>query len=156
VVPDWPQLPTGWNFRETPGIAVDAKDHVYVIHRGDHPVMEFDAEGRFIREFGDGLYDRAHAVRIDSEGNIWTVDDGSHSVLKMDPRGRVRMVLGRWRSPTGATSSVSGGSIPSPELRGLRDEAIIRFNRPTDVAWAANGDIFVSDGYGNSRVVKFS
>src|SRR5436190_8745706 len=93
VVPDWPQLPAGWNFRETPGIAADTREHVYVIHRGEHPIMEFDGDGRFIKSFGDGLFDRPHAIRIDPEGNIWTVDDGSHVVLKMDRLGRIRMVL---------------------------------------------------------------
>ena len=156
VVPDWPQLPAGWNFRETPGIAADGREHVYVIHRGEHPIMEFDGEGRFIQSFGDGLFERSHAIRIDAEGYIWTVDDGSHVVLKMDRLGRIRMVLGRWRSSTASPPYTPGGTAPSSDLRGIRDDQIVRFNRPTDVAWAANGDIYVSDGYGNSRVVKFS
>ena len=156
VVPDWPQLPAGWNFRETPGIAADGREHVYVIHRGEHPIMEFDGEGRFIQSFGDGLFERPHAIRIDAEGNIWTVDDGSHVVLKMDRLGRIQMVLGRWRSSTASPPYTPGGAAPSSDLRGIRDDQIVRFNRPTDVAWAANGDIYVSDGYGNSRVVKFS
>lgn len=156
VVPNWPELPAGWNFRETPGIAADAREHVYVIHRGEHPIMEFDGEGRFIRGFGEGLYDRPHAIRIDAEGNIWTVDDGSHVVLKMDPRGRIQMVLGRWRSSSASEPYMPGGAVAPGDLRGVRDDELVRFNRPTDVAWAANGDIFVSDGYGNSRIVKFS
>src|ERR1041384_3885697 len=79
----WPELPTGWNFRETPGIAVDARQHVYVIHRGEHPIMEFDAAGKFVRAFGDALFDRAHAVRFDPNGGLWAVDDGSHVVMKL-------------------------------------------------------------------------
>src|SRR6266851_659964 len=155
VVPDWPQMPAGWNFRETPGIAA-GREHVYVIHRGEHPIMEFDGEGRFIQSFGDGLFERPHPIRIDAEGNIWTVDDGSHVVLKMDRLGRIQMVLGRWRSSTASPPYAPGGAAPSRDLRGIRDDQIVRFNRPTDVAWAAYGDIYVSDGYGNSRVVKFS
>ncbi|MBI1792453.1 MAG: 6-bladed beta-propeller [Acidobacteria bacterium] len=155
VVPNWPLLPAGWNFRETPGIAADARGHVYVIHRGDHPVMEFDRDGKFLRAFGEGLFDRPHAVRIDPEGNIWTVDDTSHVVLKMDPAGRVRRVLGRWRAASDSSSSMTA-KPPAGVQRGLRDEDIFKFNRPTDIAFGPAGDLYVSDGYGNSRVVKFS
>ena len=146
----WPQLPPAWNFSETAGIAADAHGHVYVVHRGEHPIMEFDAGGKFLRAFGDGLFDRAHAVRIDPDGNLWAVDDGSHVVMKMDSEGHVRMVLGRKRKP--------GTSVPPPHPgpRGMRDDDVLLFNRPTDIAFAPNGDFYVTDGYGNSRVVKFS
>ena len=131
----WPNLPSGWNFGETPGVAVDGKGHVYVFHRGANPIMEFAPDGRMVRSWGDGMFIRAHAVRIDPEGNIWTVDNDTHQVLKMDPSGRVRMVIGR-RGQSGETDEL--------------------FNRPTDVAFGPNGEIYVTDGYGNSRVVKFS
>ncbi len=149
-VANWPHLPPAWNFRETPGIAADSRGHVFVIHRGEHPIMEFDPQGNFVRAFGDTLFDRAHAVRFDPEGNLWGVDDGSHVVMKMDSEGHVKMVLGRFRKP---------GDTVTPEHpgpRGIRDEDVLLFNRPTDVAFAPNGDFYVSDGYGNSRVVKFS
>jgi DNA-binding beta-propeller fold protein YncE len=148
AVPGWPQLPPAWNFHETPGIAADARGHVFVIHRGEHPIMEFDASGKFLRAFGDGLFDRAHAVRFDPDGNLWAVDDGSHVVMKMDAEGHVRMVLGRSRKP--------GATVPPPHPgpRGLRDDSLLLFNRPTDIAFAPNGDFYVTDGYGNSRVVK--
>ena len=155
VVADWPRVPTGWNLKETAGVAVDSYNHVYVFHRGDHPIMVFDAEGWFVRSFGDGMFDRPHSIRVDGEGNIWTADDGSHTVLKMDRFGRVRMVFGRWRTTSDAPSTMPDGSAGGA-LRGLRDEGVIRFNRPTDMAVGPNGDVFVSDGYGNSRVVKFS
>jgi sugar lactone lactonase YvrE len=146
----WPHLPPGWNFRETPGIAVDARQHVFVVHRGEHPIMEFDEKGNFVRGFGDALFDRAHAVRFDPEGNLWGVDDGSHVVMKLDAEGHVKMVLGRYRKPGESLTPAR----PGP--RGMRDEDILLFNRPTDIAFASNGDFYVSDGYGNSRVVKFS
>ena len=153
--PDWPQLPAGWNFRETPGIAADAAGHVYVIHRGDHPIMEFDARGKFVRAFGDGLFERPHAIRIDPEGNIWAVDDMGHLVVKFDRGGRVRMVLGRFK-----TSSEVKSGLAEPNMlhgsRGIRDNDVPRFNRPTDIAFAPSGDFYVTDGYGNSRIVKFS
>lgn len=132
---EWPSLPPGWSFGETPGVAVDGNGHVYVFHRGVHPIMEFAPDGRMVRSWGDDMFIRAHAIRIDPEGNIWTVDNDTHQVLKMDPSGRVRMVFGR-----------RGQSGESDEL----------FNRPTDVAFGPTGEIYVTDGYGNSRVVKFS
>ena len=135
VNPDWPTLPPGWNFGEVAGVAVDGKGHVFVFHRGEHSIMEFTPEGRMVRSWGEGLFIRPHAIRVDPEGNIWTVDNDTHQVLKMDPSGRIRMVVGR-----------RGQSGESDEL----------FNRPTDVAFAPNGDFYVSDGYVNSRVVKFS
>src|SRR5690606_8594937 len=79
---NWPVLPPGWNFGETPGVATDSRGHVYVLHRGPNPILEFAPEGRLVRSWGEGLYIRAHAVRIDPEGNIWTVDNDTHQVLK--------------------------------------------------------------------------
>ena len=152
----WPQFPAGWNFVEPAGVGADSRGHVYVIHRGDHPIMEFDPDGRFVQAFGDGLFDRAHAIRVDREGYIWAVDDGSHVVLKMDRKGRVLMVLGRRRRSSEVTSSIQvDPSIPE-SIRGIRDDTVPRFNRPTDIAVSPGGDLFVSDGYGNSRIVKFS
>ena len=150
VVPDWPHLPAAWNFRETPGIAVDGRQHVFVVHRGEHPIMEFDDKGKFVRSFGDTLFDRAHAVRFDRDGNLWAVDDGSHVVVRLDAEGHVKMVLGRFRKPGAAVTPAHPGS------KGIRDEDVLLFNRPTDIAFAPNGDFYVSDGYGNSRIVKFS
>jgi DNA-binding beta-propeller fold protein YncE len=154
-VPNWPSLPPNWNFLETPGVAVDSRGHVFVIHRGMHPVMEFAPDGRFLRSFGDGLYDRAHSIRIDPQGNIWTVDDGSHTVLQLDPSGRVKKVFGRFRSPSSATGGIEYSGLGG-DFRGNRDETVVRFFRPTDVAFGPDGSIYVSDGYGNSRVVKFT
>ena len=130
-----PQLPAGWNFQEAPGVAVDSKDHVYVLHRGEHPLMEFTPDGRLVRSWGEGLFIRPHAVRIDPDDNIWVVDNDTHQILKMDPSGRVRLVMGR---------------------KGQSGEGPNEFNRPTDVAFAPDGSFFVSDGYVNSRVAKFA
>jgi len=135
VDPEWPRLPAGKNFAEVPGVSVDAEENVYVFHRGLDPIMVFKKDGKFLRAFGNGIYGSAHGLRLDHEGNIWTTDVESHVVLKMDNTGRVRMVLGRRNDP---------------------NETPDRFNQPTDVAIAPNGDIFVSDGYGNSRIVKLA
>ena len=131
----WPQLPVGWTFEETAGVAVDGREHIFVFHRGPHPIIEFDAAGKFIRAWGDGSYVKPHGLKFDREGNLWAVDDGGHVVVKLDSGGRVQMVLGR--------KAISG-------------ETEENFNRPTDVAFGPQGDIYVSDGYGNSRVVQFT
>ena len=157
VAPDWPDLPAGWNFGEVAGVATDARGHVLVFHRGPHPIMEFESGGKFVRSWGDGMIAAAtgpntpgyglipprpacdscgaHSVRVDPEGNIWAIDVGGHVVLKMNARGRVIMQLGR---------------------KGVPGTGHANFNLPTDVAFALNGDFYISDGYGNSRVVKFS
>ena len=95
-----------------------------------------------MREIGEGLYGFAfaHAVRVDPEDNIWAVDEGSNMVIKFNPEGRVVMVLGRRPEP-----AEPAPTAPEP----------YRFDRPTDVGWDAAGNIFVTDGYGNSRVVKY-
>ena len=135
VDPNWPRLPAGWTFDETPGVAVDAQEHVYVLHRGPHSIMEFDKGGNLVRSWGDGVFVRPHGLKFDAEGNLWAVDDQGHMVVKMDAQGRVRMVLGR---------------------KNTKGETKDTFNRPTDIAFAPNGDIYISDGYGNSRVVKYT
>ncbi len=132
--PGWPRLPAGWTFEETPGVAVNLRHQIFVFHRGPHSIMEFDQAGNMLRSWGDGVFVRPHGLKFDPEGNLWAVDDQGHVVVRMDHHGRVRMVLGR-KNTKGETNDL--------------------FNRPTDVAFAANGDIYVSDGYGNNRVVKF-
>lgn len=132
---DWPRLPSGWTFEETPGVAVDAREHVFAFHRGQHSIIEFDKDGNVVRSWGDGTFVRPHGLRFDAEGNLWAADDQGHIVVKMDALGRVRMVLGR-KNTKGETNDT--------------------FNRPTDLAFTPGGDFYVSDGYGNSRVVKFT
>jgi DNA-binding beta-propeller fold protein YncE len=134
-VPDWPALPEGWNLGETASVAVDSNDGVYVFHRGPHPLLQFHSSGKFIRSLLEGMVTSAHGVRLDQYGNIWVVDVKGHTVLKLNPAGRVIMVLGR-RDFAGADES--------------------HFDQPTDIAIAPNGDFYVTDGYGNSRVMKFS
>ncbi len=134
AVPDFFKLPPGENFVEPAGVAVNSKGHIYLFHRGKHPLMEFDPSGRFIRSIADDLFVTAHMVRVDTEDNIWTTDVGSHVVVKLSPEGRVLLALGRMRLP---------------------GDDVLHFNQPTDVAFDRNGNIYVTDGYGNSRVLKF-
>jgi DNA-binding beta-propeller fold protein YncE len=170
---DWPAPATSaagfdaaWNLIQASGVAVTSRGTVLVLHRGAHPILEFERSGKFVRSWGDSLIsegkvaaipqknwapDRshysavygpagctacgAHSVRVDPQGNIWVVDATGHVVYKMNQDGKEIMRLG--------TKGASGTSTST-------------FNLPTDVAFGANGDIYVTDGYGGARVVKFS
>ncbi|HEY3841489.1 MAG TPA: peptidyl-alpha-hydroxyglycine alpha-amidating lyase family protein [Bryobacteraceae bacterium] len=147
-VPDLLKLPPNLYLGEGIGVATNSKGHIFVYTRSQLTrLFEFDARGAFVREIGEGLYGFvfAHAVRVDPQDNIWAVDEGSNMVIKFNPEGRVLMVLGRRPEPLDLAPAPPHGAAPGPYT----------FNRPTDVAWDAAGDIFVSDGYGNSRVVKY-
>ena len=151
-VPNFLKFPANLYMGEGIGVATNSKGHVFVYTRGQATrLFEFDGKGNFIREIGEGLYGFAfaHAVRVDTEDNIWAVDEGSNMVIKFNPEGRVVMLLGRRPEPAdaGAAAPAPGASASTP--------GPYSFDRPTDVAWDAAGNIFVSDGYGNSRVVKY-
>src|ERR1700754_5340159 len=88
------KLPPGMNFRGTSGVAFNSRGNIFVIHRGPMPVMEFDADGNFIRGFGDGMFDRPHGLRIDAQDNIWATDVAANLVYKFNPLGRLEMELG--------------------------------------------------------------
>jgi len=146
------KLPPDLYMGEGIGVARNSKDHVFVYTRSGESsrLFEFDPEGNFIREIGKGLYgfSMAHAVRVDSEDNIWAVDEGTDMVIKFNPQGRVTMLLGRRPESHGLDATPPRGTPPPPAQP-------YRFGRPTDVAWDAEGSIFISDGYTNSRVVKY-
>ncbi len=134
-VTDWPQLPAGIKLGPVSAVATDAKDRVYVFHRGPKPVLVFDRSGKFLRSWGDKYLKTPHGLRIDHQGNVWVTDIGNHQVMKFDANGKLLLAVGKKGKP------------------GPRDD---QFDRPTDIAVAKNGDFYVSDGYGNSRVMKFS
>jgi hypothetical protein len=147
-VPDFLKLPPDLYLGEGIGVATNSKGHVFVYTRsGDTRLFEFDQTGKYLHEIGAGLYgfEFAHAVRVDVQDNIWAVDEGSNMIIKFNPEGRVVMVLGR------RPEMVDGLVANAPPL----EEQPYLFNRPTDVGWDAQGNIFVTDGYGNSRVAKF-
>ena len=158
--------PAPWHFGEVVAVATTAAGNILVLHRGAQPVMEFDVAGKFLRSWGEGTFSEgkvtgippearapdgsgytvvygpagchacgAHSIRVDAGGNIWLVDAAAHVVYKTDSHGKVLLQLGE----KGVAGTDSG-----------------HFNLPTDVAIAPDGSIFVSDGYGSARVVKFS
>jgi hypothetical protein len=152
AVPNFLKLPPNIYLGEGIGVATNSKGHVFVYTRSeDTRLFEFDQKGNYIREIGEGLYGFAfaHAVRVDSEDNIWAVDEGTNMVIKFNPEGRVVMVLGHRPESVFGIPITPGFGAPPPAAEPYT------FNRPTDVAWDPSGNIFVSDGYGNSRVVKY-
>jgi DNA-binding beta-propeller fold protein YncE len=133
----WGELPDGWSYVEATSVAVDPADNVYVFNRGAHPVIVFDREGRFLRSWGDGLVRRAHGITIGPDETIWLTDDLHHTVRQFTPQGRLLLTIGDPDKP----ATLQSGKP---------------FNRPTHVAICPKtGDVYVSDGYGNSRVHKY-
>jgi len=170
---EWPARPTtaagvpgDWNFIQAASVAVTPRGTILVLHRGAHPAIEFQSDGTFVRSWGDGMFSEgkvagiaekfwtadkshysavygpagcascgAHSARIDPAGNIWLVDAPGHVVFRLDAANKETMHLG---------------------TRGAAGTDASHFNLPTDVAFGPNGDIYVTDGYANARVVKFS
>ena len=138
VVADWEKLPPGYSWREVAGVAVDSQDRVYVFNRGEHPMIVFDRQGNFITSWGEGVFTRPHGVTLGPDDTLYCVDDGDHTVRQCTLDGRVLLTIG-----------VPGR--PAPPHSGHP------FNRCTDVAIdPRTGDLYISDGYGNSSVHKFS
>ncbi len=152
-VPGFLKMPPGLYLGEAMGVASNSKGHVFVFTRSRATrLFEFDREGNFIREIGKDLYGFlfAHGVRVDREDNIWAVDEGSNMAIKFNPQGRVEMVIGR-RPP--AITGVAEIGLPRFPVNEVPQPYLL--DRPTDIAFDPQGNIFIADGYGNSRVVKY-
>jgi DNA-binding beta-propeller fold protein YncE len=137
VDPAWPKRVEGINWGEMSGIAVDARDQVWIFTRGSMPVQCYDAKGQFVAAWGGTTIGKngSHHLRIDRDGNVWVADITDHVVQKYTPTGVLLLTLG-----------IKGEAG--------RDQA--HLNLPTDVAIGPEGDVFVSDGYGNNRIVHFT
>ena len=149
--PNFLKLPPGLYLGEAVAVATNSKGHIFAYTRSGEAsrLFEFDQNGVFAREIGQGLYgfQMAHAVRVDSRDNIWAVDEGTDMVIKFNPQGRVIMLLGR--------RPESHGFAPTTPPDRAAPAQPYTFGRPTDIAWDAAGNIFISDGYTNSRAVKY-
>src|SRR5881296_3115125 len=144
------KLPPGESRGESVAVATNSKGNTYVYHRRDTTrLFEFDKNGTYLREIGKGYYgfEFAHSVRVDKDDNIWTVDEGTNLVTKFSPQGKVLMVIGR--RPPAVDGPVIAPAGPNPPAQ----KYILC--RPTDVGWDPQGNIFISDGYCNNRVVKY-
>ena len=135
---DWAKLPEGWSFHEVVDVAVDPKDRVYVFCRGEHPLIIFDREGNFLNSWGEGQFQRPHGITIGPDGILYCADDVGQVIGKYTPEGKLLMTLG-----------TPGQAAPFQEG--------MPFNQPTKVALdPKTGELYVADGYGNSRVHKYS
>ena len=146
------KLPDNLYIGEGIGIATNSKGHVFVYTRsGATRLFEFDQNGTFVKEIGEGLYGFlfAHAVRVDKEDNIWAVDEGSNMVIKFDPNGKVLMLIGRRPEAVEGLEAAAPPGTPPPNAQPYA------LARPTDIGWDPQGNIYISDGYTNSRVVKY-
>jgi len=162
-VPNALKLPADMHLGEASGVAVNSKGHIFVASRGGSSqgpafgntasqILEFDKDGKYVREIGKNLYawSFAHTVRIDKEDNIWAVDKGSNMAIKFNPQGQVVMVFGR--KAEASDENAHPLEHPKPPLPPVEGQ----FRQPTDVTWDPAGDIFISDGYINSRVAKLN
>jgi len=137
ILEGWGRLPEGWSYREVAAVGVDKNDRVYVFSRSAHPIAVFDREGNFLRSWGEGVFTRPHGITMGPDDTIYCTDDGDHTVRKCTLEGKILLQLG-----------IPGK--PSPYLGGLP------FNRCTHVALSPKNEIYISDGYGNARVHKYS
>ncbi len=144
----WHKLPDGWSWNEVAGVATDSRDRVFVFNRGDHPVIVFGPDGDFLASWGEGLFKRPHGITIGPDDSVFCSDDMGHTVRKFTPEGRLLLTLGTADRPS------------DTGVVGMDYRTIVRaappFNYPTNLALSPEGDLFVSDGYGNSRVHRFS
>jgi DNA-binding beta-propeller fold protein YncE len=140
VDPGWPQLPPGYNFGECSGVDVDRAGNVWVFNRGHWPMMEFNRAGRLLQAWTHDTLAvmSSHGVRVGPDGNLWCVDVAGNCVFKVSPQGRILLILGIRQGLAGGNESQDG------------------FDQPTNVAFRANGNLYITDGYVNSRVVEYS
>jgi hypothetical protein len=132
VDPAWPQKPANVAWGQTPGVAVDDRDQVWVYTRATPPVQAYDSSGKFLRAWGEDEIKTAHHIKFDRDGNVWVADIGYHVIMKFSPDGKLLKTLGT-KGEAGTDST--------------------HFDQPTDMAITPSGEVFVSDGYGNNRVV---
>ena len=149
----WAKTPEGWDLKVA-AVAIDSKDRVFSFNRdADHPVVVFDREGNYLKHWGAGVIAEAHAILIDSNDIVWAVDKVNGQIMKFTTDGELLMTIGTkgFRSDTGADPDIFDGPVHKNVTRAGQP-----FNLPTGIAVAPSGEIFVSDGYANCQVHKFS
>jgi DNA-binding beta-propeller fold protein YncE len=147
AVPAWDRLPPGYAYTEVVGVATDSADRVYVFDRGKHPIIIFDRDGGFLGSWGEGQFARPHGICIGPDDAVYCTDDVDHTVRKYALDGSLLMKMGR--SGEGADTGVIG--VDYRTIRRVGPP----FHRPTNLAIAPDGTLFVADGYGNARIHRF-
>lgn len=150
---EWAKLPAGWAMPAA-AVAVDSQDRVYCFNRSsDHPIVIFDRDGQYLASWGAGLIAFAHAIRLDDDDNVWLTDRDHGQIMQFTPAGTLLRTIGTkgFRSETGVDPSDFSSAAYRHVTHGGEP-----FNLPTDIALAASGEMFVTDGYGNARVHKFA
>lgn len=149
LVEGWEQLPIGWFHRDVAAVCTDTEGNVYLYCRGDHPVIIYDRDGMFLGSWGEGRFSyRTHGMFMSQTDQMFLVDDGSNSVCRYALDGTLLQTIGPVGIPTdsgyanGDLNTVTHGAPP--------------YNRPTNLAMAPSGDLYVSDGYGNCRLHRFN
>jgi NHL repeat len=147
LVDNWLHLPADWVLGQT-GIVTDSRDRVYLFNRGEHPLIVCDRDGTYFTSWGEGVLSSAHGMFIDAQENLYLPVMNSHVVLKYSASGNLLMTLGTWDQPSDTGWS---GNYRDPVK-----QAAGPFHRPTDVGISPSGDLYISDGYGNARVHRFT
>lgn len=147
VAEGWKDLPAGYEWGQIGAVAVDSKNQVYTFSRTDHPLMVFDKDGNFLRSWGEGVFKDAHGLCFDAQDNMYFVDRGSQVVMKFNADGQKAFEVGNRDQPSDTGYNEEDRTV-------LR--AGLPFHHPTDIALFATGEFYVSDGYRNCRVHKFS
>ena len=147
VLEGWQRLPEGWSFVEVAGVATDSQDRVYAFNRGEHPMIVFDRDGRFLTAWGEGVFANAHGIHIGPDDTIYCADNFDHTVRVFTPDGTLVRTLGEKDAPS--DTGFTAWETPVQRAAGP-------FNMVTNVALAPDGSLYVSDGYGNARVHKFA
>ncbi|HAW29292.1 MAG TPA: hypothetical protein DCY03_14420 [Planctomycetaceae bacterium] len=129
------ELPEGLALGPCSAVDFDSKGRMYLFHRGPQPILCFDSNGKFVRSWGDKLIGQAHGLRVAPDETIWVTDIGNHMVFQFSPKGKLLLALGQAGKPGDSQD---------------------QFNKPTDIAFGPQGEFYISDGYGNSRVMKFA
>ncbi len=150
VIEGWEKIPAGYKHGDVDGVAIDSKDRVYLVCRRDPRVMVYEPNGAFVKSWGEDVFtERTHGICIGPDDSVYVADDGDHTVRKFTTDGKQLMVIGTSGVPSDSGYDIKVG-IPSI-VRGAPP-----FNRPTNVALAPDGQIYVCDGYGNARVHRFT
>ena len=147
VIESWGVLPEGWTFGNVGTVAVDSQDRVYAFQRKDPPILVFDQEGNFLNSWGNGAFVMTHGISIGSDNMAYLTDTGDHVTMKFTLDGKPLLVMGNRGQPSDTGCEEAGGKVLRPGEP---------FNMPSQMFLSPSGEIYVSDGYRNCRIHRFT